>query len=147
MPATPANVRFTEEDFKERTSYDDLEVGDHIALVTDVEDVKSGSTDNYGWGFKFQVKGLTLTSKVWLKGKGAWKVREVFNALGSPVSPGEDVTTLDPNPLIGRTCVVTVIRRPYRDGRLDDEGNVKTFVDISRHTPLVSDPVADFSDL
>jgi hypothetical protein len=146
MPATPREITFTEDDFKERLSYDDLTPGDYEATLIDVEDIEA-STGNYGWGFIFQVKGLKLTSRVWLKGGGGWKVREVFNALGLPIAPGTPLANLNPNPLVGRSCVVSVIRKPYRDGRTDDEGNVKTFVDIARHTPMVSEDVADFSDL
>ena len=146
MPATPRQVVFTEDDFKERLSYDDLEDGDYEAFLEDVTDIEA-NTGNFGWGFKFTVKGLPLTSRLWLKGGGGWKVREVFNALGQPVAPGTNLGNLDPNVLIGRRCVVTVKRRPYTNGDVDESGNVKTFVEITRHTPLVAEPVADFGSL
>ena len=146
MPATPREVTFSEEDFKERLTYDDMTPGDYRATLIDVEDAEA-STGNYGWAFKFQVQGLTLTSRVWLMGRAGWKVREVFNALGAPVSPGTELSNLDPNSLVGRSCVVTVERRPYHDERKDEEGNLLTFVDIKRHTPMVSEDVADFGDL
>ncbi len=147
MPATPQSVTFTEDDYKERLSYNDLENGDYEAFLEDVEDVKA-KTGNYGWGFKFQIKGLPVTSKLWLKGGGGWKVREVFNALGEPIPPGTDVSTLNPNPLIGRKCVVTLKHEPYSDGQTNDDGTPKTFVNITRHTPLVAtETVADFSEL
>jgi len=57
MPATPRQVVFTEDDFKERLSYDDLEDGDYEAFLEDVTDIEA-NTGNFGWGFKFTVKGL-----------------------------------------------------------------------------------------
>lgn len=128
--ATPMKITFTEEDMQERANYDDLE-GDYIATLLDVEDV-TAQTGNYGWGFKFDVKGLTVTSKVWLKGGGMWKVREVFNALGQPLPPNQTVVDLDPNPLIGNRCVVTIVQDPRDDGQ-------GTWTNISRHTPLVTE--------
>jgi hypothetical protein len=144
MPATPASVSFGEE--KENQSYDDLEEKDYLATLIDVEDTVAG-TGNVGWAFKFQVTGLTLTTKVWLKGGGTWRVRQMFNALGQPVAPGERVEALNPNPLIGRQAVITLKRKPYFDGRLNDDGTPKTFIDIDKVTPYVAEPVADFSDL
>jgi hypothetical protein len=78
---------------------------------------------------------------VWLKGGGGWKVREVFNALGAPIAPGTDTSSLNPNVLVGRRCVVTIKREP---GKKDPS---KTYTNISRHTPLVTESVPDFSDL
>lgn len=148
MPATPRAIAFTEEDFKERATYADLEAGDYEATLVDVTDIEA-STGNYGWGFEFQVQGLKLTTRVWLKGKGGWKVREVFNALGSPVLPGTELANLNPNELIGRQCVVTVKRVFYRDERVDEEtGEKMTTPIITSHTPYVSaDSVPDFGDL
>lgn len=146
MPATPRQIAFTEDDYKERLTYDDLEEGDYEAFLEDVTDIEA-RTGNYGWGFKFQVKGLPLTSRLWLKGGGGWKVREVFNALGQPVAPGTPIAELNPNPLIGRKAVVTIKRKPYSDGQTNDDGTPKTFLEIVRHTPLVADAVADFGDL
>jgi hypothetical protein len=147
MPATPRTIQFSEDDFKERLSYDDLAAGDYEATLIEVEDIEASTTDNYGWGFVFQIKGLKLTSRVWLRGGGGWKVRQVFNALGQSIPEGALPRDLNPNPLIGKSCVVSVVRKPYRDGRVDDEGNAKTFVDIANHTPMVSEAVADFTDL
>lgn len=141
MPATPRDITLTEEDFQDRLSYDDLEEGDHVATLVDVTDIEASTTDNYGWGFVFMVKGLKLTSSVWLKGGGGWKVREVFNALGAPLAPGTPTSGLNPNPLVGRTCVVTVKREPSRK---DPE---KTYTNITKHTPMVTEEVPDFSDL
>lgn len=141
MPATPRNITLTDADFEERISYDDLEDGDYIADLVDVEDITASSTDNYGWGFVFVVKGLKIKSSVWLKGGGGWKVREVFNALGAPIAPGTDTSKLNPNILIGRRCVVTVKKEPSR------KDPNQTFTNITRHTPLVTDEVPDFSDL
>lgn len=138
MPATPHEI--TLEENEARLSYDDLEEGDYEATLIDVEDINANS-GNYGWGFKFQVKGLPLTTSLWLKGGGGWKIREVFNALGQPIAPGEQTANLNPNGLIGRTCVVTLKRVP---GRRDPE---KMFLEISRHVPYVAAAVPDFSDL
>lgn len=146
MPATPRKLDLDAKDFEERASYADLTPGDYEAMLVDVVDIEA-STGNYGWGFEFQVKGLKVTSRVWLKGGGGWKVREVFNALGLPIAPNTDVSSLDPNPLIGRSCVVTLKREASTTGAVDDEGNVKTYVNVSRHTPMVSEDVADFSEL
>jgi hypothetical protein len=140
MPATPQNVTFSEDDLKERLSYDDIEEGDYEATLVDVEDIEANS-GNYGWGFKFMVKGLPLSTSLWLKGGGGWKIREVFNALGQPLAPGEQAANLNPNPLIGRTCVVTVKRVP---GRNNPE---KMYLEISKHTPFVKADVPDMSDL
>lgn len=138
MPATPHTITIEEE--KERVSYDDLEEGDYEATLVDVKDITANS-GNYGWGFEFVVQGLPLTTSLWLKGGGGWKIREVFNALGQPLAPGESTAALNPNQLIGRTCVVTIKRVP---GRKDPE---RMFVEISRHVPYVKADVPDFSDL
>ena len=146
MPATPQAIPFTEEDFEDRLSYADLEDGDHLATLIDVEDARA-TTGNYGWRFKFDVRGLQLTTTVWLKGGGAWKVREVFNALGDPIAPGERVETLNPNPLIGRTCVVTVKREPASNGATYDDGTVKEFVNIKKHTPYVAEAALSLDEI
>ena len=142
MPATPQRLEFTPKDFEERASYDDLEEGDHIGTLTDVQDAVA-STGNIGWKFIFDVKGLPVNTTVWLRGGGKWRVREIFNSLGQPVSPDQPVTDLDPNPLIGNQCVVT-IKKVLRDETSPEEG---TWTNISRTTPYVSEPVADFSEL
>ena len=67
MPASIHNVPFKDDDFKERVSYADLEEGDHIATLLDIEDAEA-STGNYGWKFVFDVKGLPLNTTVWLRG-------------------------------------------------------------------------------
>lgn len=146
MPAQIHNVPFKEDDFKERVSYADLEEGDHIATLIDVEDAEA-STGNYGWRFVFDVKGLPLNTTVWLRGGGAWKVREVFNALGTPINPGTDTSGLNPNPLIGRKCVVTVKRQPASNGALNDDNTPKMYTNIIRHTPYVAMPASDFESL
>lgn len=140
MPATPQTITFTEDDLKERTSYDDIEEGDHEATLIDVEDITANS-GNFGWGFKFQIKGLPFTTSLWLRGGGGWKVREVFNALGAPLAPGETAANLNPNQLIGRTCVVTLKKVP---GYKDPE---KTFLEIQKHIPYVKADVPDFTEL
>ena len=145
MPATPRSVEFTKEDFEDRASYDDLN-GDYEATLVDVTDIDA-KTGNYGWGFVFMVKGLKLTSRVWLKGGGAWKVREVFNSLGAPIAPGSDITQLDPNTLVGRSNVVTVGREEDRNGKKNPDGTVKTYASITKHTPLVTEAIADFTDM
>ena len=146
MPATPRQVTFKESDFKERLSYEDLEDGDHEATLLDVEDAVA-RTGNEGWRFKFDVLGLPIATTVWLKGGGAWKVREVFNALGHPITIETPIDTLNPNELIGRKCVVTTKREPASNGATHDDGTVKVFTNITRHTPFVADPVADFGSL
>lgn len=146
MPATPRQMTFTEDDFKERLSYEDLEDGDYIGTLLDVEDVVA-RTGNEGWKFKFDVKGLPLNSTTWLKGAGGWKVREVFNALGVPVTIETPILTLNPNQLIGRKCVVTVKREAASNGATNDDGTVRFYTNIVRHTPYVADPVADFGTL
>lgn len=138
MPASPQQIQFTEKDFEERPSYDDLEEGDHIGTLIDVEDAEA-STGNVGWRFKFDVRGLPVSTTVWLRGGGKWKVREIFNSLGQPISPDQPVGTLDPNGLIGNQCVVTIKKDPRDDG----DG---FWTNISRTTPYVSEPVVDFSD-
>jgi hypothetical protein len=146
MPATEHNVTITEKDTEERLSYDDLLAGDYQATLIDVEDAKA-QTGNYGWRFAFDVKGLTVKSTVWLKGGGGWKVREVFNALGHPLNPGDNVTADMANALIGRSCVVTVVKEPAHNGATNDDGTPKIYTNISRHTPFVAEAVADFGDL
>ena len=146
MPATPRQMTFTEDDFKERLSYDDLEDGDYIGTLLDVEDV-TARTGNEGWKFKFDVKGLPLSSTTWLKGAGGWKVREVFNALGQPVTIDTPILTLNPNSLVGRKCVVTVKKEPASNGALKDDGTVMVYTNIVRHTPYIADTVADFGTL
>jgi hypothetical protein len=143
--ATVYNIQFEDKDFEERHSYDDLEAGDYVTVLTAVDDIAATNTDNVGWGFVFDVKGLPLTMKVWLKGGGKWKVREVFAALGSPILPG-NTTPPDPNPLVGRSCVATVVKEKGTDA----DGNARIWTNISRVTPLVKKEaaeVADFSDL
>ena len=122
MPATPGAIQFSDDDFKERLSYDDLE-GDYVATLTDVEDIVA-STGNPGWAFVFDVKGLPLRSRVYHRGGGLWKIREVFNALGFPLMQDSTPDTLDPNILIGNQCIVTI-------GKEDEWTN------IMRHTPIV----------
>jgi hypothetical protein len=146
MPATPQQLTFKESDFKERLSYDDLEDGDHLATLLDVTDCEA-KTGNYGWEFKFDIKGLPISSKLWLKGGGGWKVREVFNALGEPVSPDQPIQNLNPNPLVGRQCVVTVKREAASNGATNDDGTPRMYTNITRHTPYVAEPVADFGTL
>lgn len=136
MPATPAQIQFTAKDFEERLSYDDLEAGDYEATCTDVNDIEA-STGNTGWGFEFTIKGLPLTMRVWTKGGGKWKVREVFNACGYPIDPTTDVASLDPNVCIGSRVVATVKKEAKNDG----SGEFWTNVD--RVVPFISDPVAD----
>ena len=132
--ATPAQISFSEEDFKEAASYDELETGqDYTATLTSVEDIVATSTGNPGWGFKFNVKGLTMTTRVYHRGGGKWKIREVFNALGHPIGPGEAINFLDPNVLVGSQCVVTISREDKNDG------SGEQWVNIGRHTPLVTD--------
>jgi hypothetical protein len=145
MPATPRQVNLPDE--KDRPGdYSTLE-GEYEALLIDVEDIEATTTDNYGWGFVFQVKGLPIKTRVWLKGGGMWKVREVFNALGSPIAPGEQAASLNPNTLVGRSCVVNVVREKDRNGALDDKGEVKTYAAIAEHTPIVKvDDVTTFAD-
>jgi len=132
MPATPAPVQFTDKDFEERNNYSDLKPGDYEATCIDVEDIVA-STGNPGWKFTFDVKGLDLYTRVYHQGGGKWKIREVFNALGMPIEAGVVIGALDPNALIGNTCVVTVIKVP-RDN--PEEG--EPWTNIQRHTPLVT---------
>ena len=128
--ATPLNMQFTEEDFKEKASYDDLKNNeDYVATLVSVEDAVA-STGNTGWAFTFDINGLEIIDRVWHKGGGKWKIREVFNALGEPVGPGQEATFLDPNPLVGRQCVVTIKKEPRQDG----DG---FWTNIGRHTPYV----------
>ena len=114
MTATPSNIQFEDSDFEERASYDDL-LGDYVATCTGVEDIVAG-TGNPGWAFTFMVKGLPLTSRVYHRGGGKWKIREVFNALGFPITPDAALGSLDPNLLIGKTCVVTIVKEDKGDG-------------------------------
>jgi len=129
--ATPLNIEFTEDDFKEAGSYDDLKHGEeYIATLLEVDDIVA-STGNTGWGFKFSVEGLNLTSRIWLSGGGKWKVREIFNALGQPIAVGTNMAFLDPNPLVGNQCVITIQKEAKQD-------NPEEFwTNIGRHTPLV----------
>lgn len=139
--ATPIQMEFTEEDFQEAASYDDLlDKEDYIGTLLEVKDIVAG-TGNTGWGFVFDVKGLKLTSRVWHKGGGKWKIREVFNALGQPIDPGTNMAFLDPNPLVGNQCVVTI----EKEAKQDAPGEFWT--NIGRHTPLVVEEAADFGDL
>ena len=129
--ATPAQITFSEEDFTEAASYDDLKTGeDYIATLTAVDDIVA-STGNPGWAFKFDVKGLPMTTRVYHNGGGKWKIREVFNALGVPIGPGEAMSFLDPNGLIGNQCVITIKREDKQDG------SGEQWVNIGRHTPYV----------
>lgn len=129
--ATPMNIPFTEDDFKAAGSYDDLEDGgEYIATLLEVTD-EVASTGNTGWGFKFSVEGLNLTTKVWHSGGGKWKIREVFNALGQPIAPGDAMSFLDPNALVGNQCVITIKKEPRDDGGF--------WTNIGRHTPLVTE--------
>ena len=134
MPASVSNIEFEDSDFEERASYDDL-LGDYVATCTDVEDIVAG-TGNPGWAFTFMVKGLPVKTRVYHRGGGKWKIREVFNALGFPIPPDAAVGGLDPNLLIGKTCVVTIIKEDK------DDGSKEQWTNISRHTPLVGDAVA-----
>lgn len=129
MSATPFDVEFTDDDFKERADYADLTPGDYEATLLAVEDIVA-STGNPGWKFTFQVKGLSLYTRVYHRGGGKWKIREVFNALGVPINAGALIGTLDPNALVGNMCVVTVAKEAKNDGT--DE----VWTNISRHTPL-----------
>ena len=138
MPATPQQVRFEDKDFEPRLSYDDLEPGEYIALCTDVEDA-TASTGNVGWKFKFEVKGLPVAMTVWLQGGGKWKVREVFNALGFPLSPTDDLSMLDPNALIGGQCVAKIVKVP----RDKDDLSEGYWTNIERVVPYVSEPVPE----
>lgn len=131
MPATPANIKFEDSDFTERGSYDEL-LGDYEATCTDVEDIVAG-TGNPGWAFTFMVKGLPLTSRVYHRGGGKWKIREVFNALGFPIQAGFDIGSLDPNICIGKSCIVTIVKEAKKD--VDP---VEYWTNISRHTPIVN---------
>lgn len=130
MSATPRQMTFSEEDLAPRKTYDDIMPGDYEAFLEDVEDVEAAS-GNYGWAFKFIVEGLPLRSKLWLRGNGGWKVAEVFAALGSPIQPGGG--NLNPATLIGRTCIVTVARKP----RYDDPES--TYLEIVKHTPMLKE--------
>ena len=134
MTATPSNIEFEDSDFAERASYDEL-LGDYVATCTGVEDIVAG-TGNPGWAFTFMVKGLPLTSRVYHRGGGKWKIREVFNALGFPIGPDQAIGTLDPNVVVGKSCVVTIVKEEKQDA----PGEFWT--NISRHTPLVGTPVA-----
>ena len=131
--ATPMQMTYTEEDWEPKSNYSDLLDGqDYIATLTAVTDVEA-KTGNVGWGFVFDVQGLPLTSRIWLKGGGKWRINEVFNALGQPVAPGTSTAFLDPNVLVGRTCVVTIEKTPRDDGTTDMWTNIK------RHTPLAAE--------
>ena len=139
MPATPQQIQFEDKDFEERADYSDLEHGEeYIGFCTDVEDAEA-STGNIGWRFTFDVKGLPVRTTVWLKGGGKWRVREIFNALGYPISPADDVSSLDPNVLIGGQCVVTIEKSQSDDGR--------EWTNVGKTTPYISEPAVDFSDL
>ena len=138
--ATPLQMQFTEEDFKEAGSYDELVDGeDYIATLLAVKDIEA-STGNTGWGFEFDVKGLKITTRLWHRGGGKWKIREVFNALGAPIEPGDGQMFLDPNSLIGNQCVVTI----KKEARDDGEGY---WTNIGRHVPYVAEETADFGEL
>lgn len=131
--ATPMQMTYTEEDWEPKSNYSDLLDGqDYIATLTAVTDVEA-KTGNVGWGFVFDVQGLPLTSRIWLKGGGKWRINEVFNALGQPVAPGTSTAFLDPNVLVGRTCVVTIEKTARDDGSSDMWTNIK------RHTPLAAE--------
>jgi len=138
--ATPAQIQFTEDDFKERISYEDLTPGDYEATCIAVEDI-TASTGNPGWKFTFQVKGLSVYTRVYHEGGGKWKIREVFNALGFPIAAGAPIGALDPNALVGNQCVVTIAK----EAKDDDSGEFWT--NVSRHTPLVSAPSSDVTEL
>jgi len=140
MSATPSQIQFTDDDFKERLSYDDLTPGDYEATCIDVEDIVA-STGNPGWKFTFQVKGLSVYTRVYHNGGGKWKIREVFNALGVPIEPGAQLGALDPNALVGNNCVVTIVKEDRDDG---DDGQ---WTNISRHTPLVTAVSSDVTEL
>lgn len=138
--ATPLNIAFSEEDFKERVSYDELEDGgEYVGTLTSVEDVEA-RTGNTGWKFIFDVQGLPVNGSVWHSGGGKWKIREYFNALGQPIEPGTNMAFLDPNGLIGAQCVVTIEKTARDDG----DGY---WTNVGRVTPYVSEPTTDFSDL
>ena len=139
MPATPAAIPFEDKDFEERTSYDDLTPGDYEATCIDVEDIVAG-TGNPGWKFTFQVKGLSVYTRVYHQGGGKWKIREVFNALGVPIDAGAQIGALDPNALVGNSCVVTIVK----EDRTEGEGQ---WTNISRHTPLVTSVSSDVVEL
>ncbi len=141
MPATEHSTTITEDDTKERLSYDALEPGDYQATLLDVEDA-TAKTGNYGWRFVFDVKGLPVKSTVWLKGGGGWKVREVFNALGHQLKPGDEVTAAMANSLVGRTCVVTIIKEKSTTA-FHPDGTAKIYTNVSRHTPFVAEPVME----
>lgn len=143
MPAKEYATVVTEDDFKERLSYDELVEGDYEATLTDVEDAQA-KTGNVGWRFVFDVKGLSVKSTVWLKGGGGWKVREIFNALGTPLQPGQSVTANDANALIGSSCVVTIIKEASNTATNAD-GTPRIYTNISRHTPFVADAVMDLT--
>lgn len=139
--ATPMQIEFSDEDLAPASSYDDLkDKEDYIATLTEVKDIEA-STGNVGWGFVFTVEGLPMTSRIWLKGGGKWKVREVFNALGQPLSPDENISFLDPNPLVGRQCVVTIAKEAKNDG------SGEFWTNIGRHTPYVVEEATSFGDL
>ena len=144
MSATPQQVTFEAKDFEDRGDYSDLLDGeDYIGLLEKVDDAQA-KTGNYGWEFTFSVKGLPLKDRVWLRGGGGWRVRQMFHALGQPIDPGTDVTTLDPNPLVGNQCVVT-IEKTLRDPDLGAEGGYWT--NIKKVTPLATEEAVDFGDL
>ena len=139
--ATPAQIEFTEEDLKGFTSYDDLKAGeDYEATLVAVEDIVA-STGNPGWAFEFSVEGLKMTTKVYHRGGGKWKIREVFNALGQPITPDTNMAFLDPNSLVGNRCVVTIAK----EAKEDSPGEFWT--NIGRHTPLVTEETTDFGSL
>ncbi len=71
-------------------------------------------------------------------------MREIFNALGNPLQPGQNVTANDANALIGRTCVVTIVKEASNTATHAD-GTPKIYTNIARHTPFVADAVADFT--
>ena len=139
--ATPMNIPFTEEDFQNAASYDDLKHNeDYEATLLEVNDA-TASTGNTGWAFVFSVKGLKMTTRVWHSGGGKWKIREVFNALGQPIAPGESMQFLDPNSLVGNSCVVTIVKEDKGDG------SGEQWTNIGRHTPLVTEDTTDFASL
>jgi hypothetical protein len=131
--ATPMQMTYTDKDWEPKSSYDDLLDGnDYIGTLTEVTDIEA-KTGNVGWGFVFDVQGLSLTSRIWLKGGGKWRINEVFNALGEPIAPGTSTAFLDPNVLVGRTCVVTIEKESANDG------TDRKWTNIKRHTPLAAE--------
>lgn len=134
--ATPAQIQFEDKDLTDRASYEDLQHGeDYLATLISVEDIVARS-GNPGWAFNFQVNGLPLTTRVYHLGGGKWKIREVFNALGQPINPGDEIGVLDPDSLVGNVCVVTIAKE-LRDETDPSQGY---WTNIGRHTPYVTEP-------